>query len=110
MFTMGIALILFPKEDQRSLYTVIWKKKQKRVFTKGFYRYIRHPSSLGVILICLFTPLLLGSLIGFFFSFISVFIIVIFIALEEKILKTVCKQEYIDYCTEVKWNLIPGLF
>jgi protein-S-isoprenylcysteine O-methyltransferase Ste14 len=72
----------------------------------GPYRLVRHPMYLGSGMLCLFTPLALGSWVA-----LPAFALLLpFFAFRLLNEETVLRKElpgYTDYCLRTKWHLIP---
>ena len=84
----------------------IQRERKQQVISTGVYGFVRHPMYLGGILLFLGTPLLLGSLYGIIIGFVIVFILVVRIFGEEKMLVDEL-EGYADYRKKVKYRLLP---
>jgi protein-S-isoprenylcysteine O-methyltransferase Ste14 len=83
--------------------------QDQTVISTGPYAIVRHPMYTGGLLVFLGTPLALGSYWGLL-AFGAAFPALIWRLLdEEKFLKE-SLTGYADYCREVCWRLIPGIF
>ncbi len=78
----------------------------QQVISSGPYSIVRHPMYSGASLIILATPLVLDSLIGLAPATLLIFVIVLRIYDEEKMLK-IELAGYKEYCKKVKSKLIP---
>ena len=67
---------------------------------------MRHPMYLGGILLFIGTPLLLGSLYGIIIGVLMLFLLVVRIIGEEKMLVDEL-EGYADYQKKVKYRLLP---
>ena len=81
----------------------------QKVVTTGPYGFIRHPMYLGILLVCVFTPIALGSY-WMILGFLPLLPLLIWrIVNEEQVL---CRDliGYRAYCAQVKYRLIPGVW
>ena len=79
------------------------------VASGGPYKTIRHPAYLGVILYELSVSILLASWWALIPSLISVLLLVLRTALEDRTLKAELAG-YADYASRVRWRLLPGIW
>ncbi len=81
----------------------------QRVISAGPYALVRHPMYAGGLLLFISTPLGLGSYWGLV-AFLAVFPAIIFRLLDEE--KFLCRHlpGYAEYCANVPWRLLPGIF
>lgn len=79
------------------------------VATGGPYRFVRHPGYIGVILVYLATPVLLGSVWALILGAGEALLIIVRTALEDKTLHAEL-QGYSEYAGQVRYRLIPGLW
>lgn len=80
-----------------------------KLVTHGVYKYVRHPSYTGSILLWLGFTLLLNSILGFIVMLPSVILVLIRITFEEKMLIRAFGQQYIDFMKRTK-KLIPYVY
>ena len=80
-----------------------------RVIDTGPYAYIRHPGYVGFAGWILSTPLLLASTWAFVPALISVILLVIRTALEDRTLQSELPS-YAEYASRVRFRLIPGVW
>jgi protein-S-isoprenylcysteine O-methyltransferase Ste14 len=80
-----------------------------RVIDTGPYAYMRHPGYVGFAGWMLSTPLLLASTWAFIPAIISVVLLVIRTALEDRTLHEELPG-YTEYATRVRFRLIPGVW
>ena len=80
-----------------------------QVATGGPYRFVRHPGYVGFIITTVAVPLILGSLYGLIVSALSVIILIIRTAMEDKTLKSEL-EGYLEYSKRVKYRLIPFIW
>jgi protein-S-isoprenylcysteine O-methyltransferase Ste14 len=84
----------------------IQSERNQRVVSTGVYGILRHPMYLGVVLMSVGTPLLLGSLWGVAVGVVNSLLLVVRIVGEEKML-TEELEGYADYKQRVRYRLIP---
>lgn len=80
-----------------------------KLVTHGVYKYVRHPSYTGSILLWLGFTLLLNSLLGFVAMLPLVILVLIRITFEENMLINTFGQQYIEYVKRTK-KLIPYVY
>jgi protein-S-isoprenylcysteine O-methyltransferase Ste14 len=78
------------------------------VISTGPYAIVRHPMYVGGLLVFLGTPLALGSYWGLL-AFGAVLPALIWRLLDEERFLKERLPGYADYCSEVRWRLIPGI-
>jgi protein-S-isoprenylcysteine O-methyltransferase Ste14 len=83
--------------------------QDQTVISTGPYAIVRHPMYAGGLLVFLGTPLALGSYWGLL-SFGAALPALIWRLLDEEKLLKESLPGYADYCREVRWRLIPGIF
>ncbi|MBF0442734.1 MAG: isoprenylcysteine carboxylmethyltransferase family protein [Oligoflexales bacterium] len=83
--------------------------KNHEVVSSGPYGFIRHPMYLGLIILCLADPFILGSSYLFILSLISCLLLVLRTYLEDKTLLAELKG-YDDYASKVRYRLLPFIF
>lgn len=78
--------------------------------TNGMYKHIRHPSYLGLLLICFGLSIAMNSITSLLVISIPVFIVVMYrIKIEEKILVIEFGETYKNYMKKTR-KLVPKLF
>ncbi len=83
--------------------------RDQRVISTGPYAYVRHPMYVAVILLMIFLPAALGSLLAFIPAVIIVGLFVLRTSLEDKTLKEELPG-YAEYAQGVRFRLIPGIW
>ena len=81
-------------------------ENEQEVITTGVYGIVRHPMYTATLFMFLSIPFVLGSWWAVPIFMLYIPIIVCRILDEEKLLKTELKG-YADYCTKLRWRLIP---
>ena len=79
------------------------------VVTGGPYRWVRHPAYAGAVLYELAVPVLLASWPAMLVSGLSVLLLVLRTALEDRTLQ-VELSGYADYARRVRYRLMPGVW
>ena len=80
--------------------------KNQKVIDTGLYAVVRHPMYLFTLLLFLSMPLVLGSLWALIPFAINIPVIVVRTLDEERLLKAEL-EGYADYCSRVKWRILP---
>jgi protein-S-isoprenylcysteine O-methyltransferase Ste14 len=84
----------------------IQTERKQQVVSTGVYGFVRHPMYLGGSLLFIGTPILLGSAYGVIIGLALVFLLIVRIIGEEKMLFNEL-DGYADYRKKVKYRLIP---
>jgi protein-S-isoprenylcysteine O-methyltransferase Ste14 len=80
-----------------------------RVVTTGPYGLVRHPGYVGVSLLALGTPLIVGSAYGLIPAALTVITLVVRTALEDRTLGAELPG-YADYAAQTRHRLLPGIW
>jgi protein-S-isoprenylcysteine O-methyltransferase Ste14 len=83
--------------------------RDHKVISDGPYRLVRHPMYVGVILMILGWPLILGSWIALGIACLLVALFVVRTALEDTTLRNELPG-YLDLCERTRYRLIPGVW
>jgi protein-S-isoprenylcysteine O-methyltransferase Ste14 len=106
---LGYLLIFLVFRENSYTSRIIDVEPGQRVVTTGPYALIRHPMYLGVTLMFLATPLALGSWVAVPLFFLVPVFLVFRIRNEEEVLVRELPG-YVEYCSGVRYRLIPGLW
>lgn len=87
----------------------IQEERKQKVISSGVYGFVRHPLYLGVLLMLIGGPLLLGALSGLAISLVAVIVLVVRIRGEEKMLVEEL-EGYAEYKEKVRYRLVPFLW
>lgn len=87
----------------------IQKERGHTVQTAGPYQVVRHPGYVGLTLLTLAPPLMLGSLWALIPAGLSTVGLIVRTALEDKTLQQEL-EGYRDYARQVRYRLLPGLW
>ena len=79
------------------------------VVTSGPYQYVRHPMYVGVLLIQISAPLILGSLWALIPAGLDILLLIIRTSLEDSTLQAEL-QGYQAYTQQVRYRLFPGIW
>jgi protein-S-isoprenylcysteine O-methyltransferase Ste14 len=79
------------------------------VVTDGPYRYVRHPGYVGMIILTLATPLLLGSVVAMVPAVLLCITVIVRTWLEDNMLQQGLNG-YAAYTQNVRYRLLPGLW
>jgi protein-S-isoprenylcysteine O-methyltransferase Ste14 len=109
--TVGAILVqrVMGANSFRSTMVRIQDDRGHRVITHGPYRYVRHPTYLGLVLINLSTPLALGSWWTFVPQGVNAMLFIMRTALEDRTLH----QElpgYAEFAQRTPYRLLPGVW
>jgi protein-S-isoprenylcysteine O-methyltransferase Ste14 len=106
---LGFLIIFIVFKENSFASATIEIADQQKVIATGPYAVVRHPMYLGVFLVNIFMPIALGSWWGWPFSLALVVLFNLRILDEEKLLGRDLPG-YEEYCRNVKYRLIPGLW
>ncbi|MDQ7778988.1 MAG: isoprenylcysteine carboxylmethyltransferase family protein [Planctomycetota bacterium] len=81
----------------------------QKVIGSGPYAIVRHPMYLGVSLMCMFSPLALGSVLAMLPALLMVPLLVVRILNEEDVLMREL-EGYRDYMKKTRCRLVPGIW
>ena len=109
IFLIGYAMYAEVMRENAWLSRTIEVQENQSVVSTGLYGIVRHPMYMATILMYLAMPLVLGSLIAFGIMLLYIPIIIHRINDEEQLLKTELPG-YTEYCTQVRWQLMPFIY
>jgi len=104
LFTWGMASNKFFSTSVR-----IQMDRDHTVASGGPYRYVRHPGYVGYIISAFATSLALGSLWGLIPAGLTMCLLVVRTALEDRTLQDEL-DGYKEYAAEVRYRLLPGIW
>lgn len=102
----GILCIAWVLEVNSYAGRTIRVESAQTVISTGPYGIVRHPMYTGSIALWIFTPLALGSWIGFPFVALLIPFYVFRLLNEEKVLRAQLAG-YPEYCRQTRWRLFP---
>jgi protein-S-isoprenylcysteine O-methyltransferase Ste14 len=111
LFLAAMALSEWAIFENRFFETTVRIQKERghKVVSTGPYAIVRHPGYLGMIMLFLAFPLIVGSLYALF---VSIFVTILFIVrtgLEDQTLKKELKG-YAVYAKKVRYRLLPWIW
>jgi protein-S-isoprenylcysteine O-methyltransferase Ste14 len=108
---LGYALVVWATASNAFFSQVVRIQSERghAVTSSGPYHYVRHPAYIGAILYELAVPVLLSSWWALIASGLSVILLVIRTALEDRTLQTGLSG-YGDYARRVRYRLLPGIW
>ena len=109
IFLIGYAMYAEVMRENAWLSRTIEVQDGQSVVSTGLYGIVRHPMYTATILMYLTMPLVLDSLIAFGIMMLYIPIIIRRINDEEQLLNAEL-QGYIEYCTQVRWRLMPYIY
>lgn len=105
----GYAFVFFVFRENRYASRVIEVEKEQAVISSGPYGLVRHPMYLGMSLLYVFSPLVLGSYWAMIPAALIIPVLVARILNEEKVLARDLKG-YPEYMQKVRYRLFPGVW
>lgn len=111
VMVLGDLLFLWAMAANRffAKFVRIQREQGHQVVTAGPYRYVRHPGYVGWIMMWTTPPLVLGSVWALIPTGLSIALIVVRTALEDRTLKKELRG-YAQYAVEVRYRLLPGIW
>jgi protein-S-isoprenylcysteine O-methyltransferase Ste14 len=106
---LGYGMVFLVFRENRYASRIIEVEQGQSVISSGPYAMVRHPMYLGSLLMCILSPLALGSYWAMIPAVLFVPIIVARIRNEERVLVKNLKG-YQEYMQETRYRLIPGLW
>jgi protein-S-isoprenylcysteine O-methyltransferase Ste14 len=109
ILSMAITFWVMISNKFLSTFVRIQDDRGHKTITSGPYRFVRHPMYLGVMIMSLAMPLLLGSWWALMPGLLNIILFVIRTSLEDRTLL----QElpgYPEYAKEVHYRLLPGIW
>ena len=109
IFLIGYAMYAEVMRENAWLSRTIEVQDGQSVVSTGLYGIVRHPMYTATILMYLAMPLVLDSFIAFGIMLLYIPIIIRRINDEEQLLKAQLNG-YTQYCTQVRWQLMPFIY
>ena len=109
IFLIGYAMYAEVMRENAWLSRTIEVQENQSVVSTGLYGIVRHPMYTATILMYLAMPLVLDSLVAFGIMLLYIPIIIRRINDEEQLLNAELKG-YTEYCTQVRWRLMPFIY
>ena len=108
---LGYALVVWATASNAFFSQIvrIQSERDHTVATGGPYRFVRHPSYVGIILFELAVPVLLASWWALIPSALNVVLLILRTALEDQTLQAELSG-YADYARQRRYRLVPGIW
>jgi protein-S-isoprenylcysteine O-methyltransferase Ste14 len=108
---LGYGLLIWAMASNRFFSSVVRIQRERghTVVSGGPYRYVRHPGYVGMIIAWLGTPVMFGSLWALLPAALTVVVVVIRTALEDRTLRDEL-DDYQAYAQRVRYRLLPGVW
>jgi protein-S-isoprenylcysteine O-methyltransferase Ste14 len=106
---LGFWIIFLVFKENSFASSIIEVGSDQKVISTGPYRLVRHPMYSGGILLCMFTPIALGSYLGIIPA-CGVSIVIVFRLLDEEEFLSYNLEGYKEYCEKVCYRLIPWIW
>lgn len=108
---LGYALVVWATASNAFFSQIVRIQSERghTVVRGGPYRYVRHPAYIGAILFELAVPVLLASWPALIISGLSVLLLILRTALEDRTLQ-VELIGYAGYARQVRYRLLPGVW
>ena len=109
VFLIGYAMYAEVMRENSYLSRTVKVEAEQKVIDTGLYGIIRHPMYTATVLMFVMIPLMLGSLAALPVFLVYPVIIVLRIRNEEQVLRAELTG-YTEYCTRVKYRLLPYIW
>lgn len=108
---LGYALVVWATASNAFFSQIVRIQAERghTVVRGGPYRYVRHPAYIGAILFELAVPVLLASWPALIISGLSVLLLILRTALEDRTLQAELSG-YTGYARQVRYRLLPGIW
>ncbi len=109
VFLIGYGIYAEVMRENAWLSRTIEVQSGQSVVSTGLYGIVRHPMYTATLLMYLTMHLVLGSIIAFCIMLLYIPVIIRRINDEEQLLNAQLKG-YTEYCSQVRWRLIPYIY
>lgn len=109
LVTLGFYIVFLVYKENTFTSATIEIAEDQKVISTGPYAHVRHPMYVGGALLFVGTPLALGSYWGLL-AFAATLPALIWRLLDEERFLAKNLPGYTEYCANVRWRLIPGVF
>jgi len=106
LVAVGYLFIAFVMKTNSYASRIVEVEEGQQVIKTGPYAVVRHPMYTGAVFMYLASPVALGSWWGMVPAITMPFVLIPRILNEEKVLRDELTG-YSEYCTEVRWRLLP---
>ncbi len=109
LLALGYYVVFRVAKENTFASAKIELSQDQEVISTGPYALVRHPMYSGLLLTFFGTPLALGSYRGLLASALTTFAFIWRLFDEERFLAE-SLSGYVEYCHQVRWRLLPGVF
>ncbi len=109
VMSLGVTFWTWTANTFLSTFVRIQEERGHTTVTGGPYRFVRHPMYVGVLLMSLGVPLLLGSWWTLIPGVLTILVIIFRTGLEDNALQAELSG-YVEYTNKVRYRLIPGIW
>jgi protein-S-isoprenylcysteine O-methyltransferase Ste14 len=109
IIVLSFFIIFLVFKENSYTHAVIEVSNEQKVISSGPYSVVRHPMYAGALLLCISTPLALGSWVGLLLSVPMILVIAVRLLDEEKFLDENLSG-YQSYRQKVRYRLIPFIW
>ena len=106
---LGYVAVFFILKQNTYAAATVQVETGQSVISTGLYRYVRHPMYTAGLLLLGVTPLALGSLWGLL-MIVPILGGLVWRLLDEEEYLTLNLPGYADYCRQVRYRLVPGIW
>ncbi len=109
--TAGYALVVWATGTNAFFSQVVRIQTERghTVVSDGPYRYVRHPAYVGMILVVLSGPIMLGSWWSLIPGILSAIVVLVRTALEDRTLQAELPG-YAEFAQHTRYRLVPGVW
>jgi protein-S-isoprenylcysteine O-methyltransferase Ste14 len=108
-FSMALTFWVMTANTFLSTFVRIQDDRGHTTVTSGPYRFVRHPMYVGVIIMSLGMPVLLGSWLALIPGVLNIVLFVVRTSLEDRMLQAELPG-YKEYARRVRYRLVPGVW
>ena len=108
-FALAQGLFTWAVVSNKFFSTAVRIQQGQTVASGGPYRYVRHPGYVGYVVFSFATPLALGSLWGLIPAGLTMCVLVVRTALEDRTLRDEL-DGYKEYAQRVRYRLLPAVW
>ena len=109
LVAVGFSIVFVVYKENTFTSATIEIAEDQTVISTGPYALVRHPMYAGAMLYCLGTPLALGSYWGLL-ALAAMMPFLIWRLFDEERFLSKSLPGYREYCAQVRWRLLPGVF
>ncbi len=111
IYLLGGVIRLTPVFELKNRFSgLVAIQEGHQLKTDGIYRWVRHPSYVGLLIGSAGWSLVFCSGLGLLLTLTTLVPIVAHIRAEEELLQEEFGQEYTAYCSQTRWRLLPFVY